>query len=76
MDMMRETTTHEVATHLPSGSTTEFTRARVTLPRPPWGPLDPDDRAATAPTAPTIRGAGVWTRDPVLRHADTRRDRG
>jgi hypothetical protein len=48
----------------------------VTLPAPPWGALDRDDRAATKPPQSLIRAARTWQQDPVLRHADTRRDRG
>ena len=50
----------------------------VSLPAPPWGALDPDDRSATAPCAAPIRLAGFdpLKADPVLRHADARRDRG
>jgi hypothetical protein len=48
----------------------------VTLPAPPWGFIDHDDRAATKPSQPLIRGGRTWKQDPVLRHADARRDRG
>jgi hypothetical protein len=48
----------------------------VTLPAPPWGALDISDRRETAPQTAPIRGALSWTHDPVLRHADTRKDRG
>ena len=50
----------------------------VSLPAPPWGALDPDDRAETAPCAAPIRLAGFdpLKADPVIRHADARRDRG
>lgn len=51
-------------------------RPTVNLPAPPWGTLDHDDRSATAPRTPPIRGPRTWHRDPVLRHADARRDRG
>jgi hypothetical protein len=49
---------------------------RVTLPAPPWGEIDHDDRSATAPRTAPIRGASDWRRDPILRHADRRSDRG
>jgi hypothetical protein len=51
----------------------------VTLPAPPWGNLDHDDRAATAPTARTVRYSGpldALKYDPILRSAAARKDKG
>jgi hypothetical protein len=54
----------------------EVTVSRVSLPAPPWGGIEPDDRSATAPRSAPVRGPRTWRRDPVLRSADARRDRG
>jgi len=49
---------------------------QVSLAAPPWGSLDHDDRAATRPSQRRVTGKHTWLDDPVLRHADKRRDRG
>jgi hypothetical protein len=51
-------------------------RARVSLACPPDGVTFDADRSATDPRTAPIRGDQDWRRDPVLRHADTRKDRG
>jgi hypothetical protein len=50
----------------------------VTLPAPPWGALDHDDRSETAPRTQPIRLSGFdpLKHDPTIRHADRRKDRG
>ena len=53
-----------------------FCNAAITLPAPPWGYLDIDDRSATAPRGGRITANRRWQDDPVLRHADKRMDRG
>lgn len=53
--------------------------AAVTLPAPPEGlgiSFDFDPRPETAPRSKRITGDKDWTRDPVLRHANKRTDRG
>lgn len=50
--------------------------SEISLPSPPWGAICRDDRSATAPSPRMVRGAHCWRDDPVLRHADKRRDRG
>lgn len=72
--MTRPTITHHVA--VPSPCSSMPVHASVTLPRPPFA-LDLDGtRTATLPRSPPIRSDRTWRQDPVLRHADTRRDRG
>lgn len=65
---------HQVAVQSPCSSMP--VHATVTIPAPPWGALDRDDRSATRPRQPAIRGARTWQQDGILRHADKRRDRG
>jgi hypothetical protein len=75
--MTRATISHHVAAPPSCFSGGDINRPRVTLPAPPDGlSFDADARTDTRPRAPTIRGDSTWQRDPVLRHADTRRDRG
>ena len=50
------------------------TQAIVSLPAPPWGTLDRDDRRDTAPRAARITGARTIQADPLLR--GTYRTRG
>jgi hypothetical protein len=54
-------------------------RYAVSLPAPPWGRLDRDDRSATAPRTAPVRYSGPLDPlkyDPILRHAGTRKDNG
>jgi hypothetical protein len=48
----------------------------VSLAAPPWGELERCDRAVTALRTAPVRSARRWDQNPVLRHADTRKDRG
>jgi hypothetical protein len=49
---------------------------QISLPAPPCGTLDRDDRRATTPTGRILRADRRWNADPVIAHADKRRDRG
>jgi hypothetical protein len=72
-----KTYTHLVATF--ASRDFALLRAPVTLPAPPWGALDAAGRAETTPRSPIIRRADTTDplrTDPVLRHANVRRDRG
>lgn len=41
----------------------------VSLPAPPWGDLDPGDRAETAPRPGAVRAGRSWDADPLLARA-------
>ena len=69
---------HRVAILSAYSTSGENNHAVVSLPALPWE-TEADDRRDTAPGARTIRYAGPLDplkADPVLRHADARRDRG
>jgi len=65
-----------ISSTLGSHSSVQSAPAMVTLPAPPWGALDQCDRQETAPRGRPILAERDWKADPVLRHADKRRDRG
>lgn len=71
-DRIQIAVTNQSGTH----SSVQITPAMVTVPAPPWGALDQCDRSETAPRGRRILADRDWRQDPVLRHADKRKDRG
>lgn len=64
-----------VANFTGSHSSVQVQPAMVSVVQAPWD-LEIVSRDATAPSIRRILADRDWTRDPVLRHADTRKDRG
>ena len=72
--MTRPTIAHRIAYNSDGRISGENQTATVSLPAPPWGTLDRDDRRDTAPRAARITGARTIQADPLLR--GTYRTRG
>jgi hypothetical protein len=67
---------HTVTQGCGTYSGAELTQCKITLPAPPWGHIDRDDRRETMPRTLPIKGSRDWRRDQVLRHASFRKDNG